>query len=748
MAKHQGWASWAGWAIGARRGRRARPGRHRLRPAVLALEGRRLLATFTVTSTGDGTTGSGDSGTLPYCIAQANSNNQANTIVFDAQDFGSHQTIDLGGSLLRLSDTGGTQTITGPAAGVTIDGEGLNNVFQIDSEVTASLSGLTITGGSSSGGGGGILSYGTLTLSGCTISGNSADGAGTGGGGGVFNLGTLTLQGCTISGNYVGSYGGGLDNRGTATLTDCTISGNSAVLGGGMTNIGTATLTDCTISGNSAAKGGGLFNYGTGTLHGCTISGNFATFGAGLDNGGIYSTASIGLQDCTISANTASSHGGGLLNDKTATLQDCTISGNSAGSDGGVYDYAGLINSTYYVADTTLTGTIVAGNTAGGAASDIGGAGAASHVSGSNNLIGTGGSGGLGSGDNLLGVADPLLGALANNGGPTQTMALLPGSPAIGAGVAVSGITTDQRGVKRPDSAPDIGAFQDQGFTVAVSSGNDQSTTVGQAFADDLVVSVSSPYGDPVAGGVVTFAPPGSGASAFLGSPTATIGSDGTASTGATADEVQGTYTVTASTAGATAAAGFTLTNTGVLTTFSRLAAPTIVYGTANVTLGGTILAGSAWPPGSVAITLDGVTQDATIGLGGRFSSVFATAGLGVAGSPYTITYAYAARGKYTADTDTAHALTVTRATPAVVVSDAGGLANGQPFPATATVTGVSGVAATSLEGVTPSLTYYSGATASGTPLAGAPSAPGEYTVLASFAGSADYGAASATATF
>ena len=97
---------------------------------------------------------------------------------------------------------------------------------------------------------------------------------------------------------------------------------------------------------------------------------------------------------------------------------------------------------------------------------------------------------------------DPLLGPLADNGGPTFTQALLPGSPAIDAGVAVAGVTTDQRGVPRPQgTAPDIGAFESRGFTLAVVSGDDQSAPAGSAFPAPLVVRVASPFGEPVAGG-------------------------------------------------------------------------------------------------------------------------------------------------------------------------------------------------------------------------------------------------------
>jgi hypothetical protein len=92
--------------------------------------------------------------------------------------------------------------------------------------------------------------------------------------------------------------------------------------------------------------------------------------------------------------------------------------------------------------------------------------------------------------------------------------------------------------------------------------------------------------------------------------------------------------------------------------------------------------------------------------------------------------------------------LTVTPAMPIVSVADAGGAYNGRPFAATATVTSASGAAGSSLEGVTPTLTYYAGGSAAGTPLAGAPTAAGVYTVVASFAGSTDYTSASSSTTF
>ena len=97
---------------------------------------------------------------------------------------------------LELSDTTGTETITGPAAGVTVNAGGASRVFQVDPSVTASISGMTTTGGNAAIGGG-LYNEGTTTLTNCTVSGNSA----SHGGGGVSNYGSLALTNCTVSGN-------------------------------------------------------------------------------------------------------------------------------------------------------------------------------------------------------------------------------------------------------------------------------------------------------------------------------------------------------------------------------------------------------------------------------------------------------------------------------------------------------------------------------------------------------------------
>ena len=316
-----------------------------------------------------------------------------------------------------------------------------------------------------------------------------------------------------------------------------TISGGQAAIGGGVyLNRGALSLTSCTISGNSASgNGGGLFNnsYGTVSLINSTISGNTADASAGgLYEGAVGTTLS--LTNCTFSGNYANLSGGGVfIGGGTSKLTNCTVGGNTGGVDAG-----GL-----YVFDTpTLIDTIVAGNTGG----DVRGA---LDPGSTNNLIG--------------GV--PLLAPLGDYGGATQTMALLPGSPAIGGGMSGAGIpTADQRGQSRAGHT-DIGSFQSQGFNLTpVAHSTPQSATAGKGFSNPLAVTVTAKnLAEPVNGGVVRFSGPATGASAGLSAGTAAI-QGGQAAVTATANDLPGGYTVTATAAGAGSAA-FDLTNTASL---------------------------------------------------------------------------------------------------------------------------------------------------------------------------------------
>ena len=398
-------------------------------------------------------------------------------------------------------------TVTGNSAFI---GGGLSNGSQsvVPGSATMTLANCTLSGNTSDNGGGGIFNSATATLTDCSVSGNTCESGSAGGvymqqgntltltdcsidgndGSGIgvqygngFTLtdctvennsetGVLsrfpvdtTITGCTISGN-TGLYGGGLNVTGKVTIAGCTITGNTGLIYAGGVDVeysSTATITGCTISGNAVtypdSPGGGVQVSGgaEATITGCTISDNTAAGSNGY-GGGVGIDGMATLTNCTISGNSAAA-GGGVFNYGTASLVACTVSGNSAPQGGGIDNYS----SPVYTSRTTLTDTIVAGNTTGigGAAGDIGGTDPGD-VTGTYNLVGTGGSGGLtAAGHNLLNVANPGLAPLGDYGGPTETMALQPNSPARHAGTPVAGVTTDQRGFPL-DNLVDLGAFQ------------------------------------------------------------------------------------------------------------------------------------------------------------------------------------------------------------------------------------------------------------------------------------------------
>src|SRR5208337_2094148 len=290
-------------------------------------------------------------------------------------------TIDLNSVLPALNNN---ITIQGPGASnltVQRDFSAWSSIFVVDSGVSVNLSGMTITGGYvSNSGGGGIFNAGTLTVNNSTFTDNYAYD-----GGGISNYGTLTVNNSTFTDNSSHGGGGGIFNDpGTLTVNNSTFTNNSAPdgtdqgYGGGICNQGGSALniTNSTFTDNSAFGGGGISsNGGTGMVTNCTISGNTSQYSGGIwgENG---------------------PHGYGTL-----TLNNTIVAGNTG------YDISD------YIQPTSANNLI--GNDAG--ITNL------AHLAPSN-LIGT--------------TADinPMLGSLANNGGPTNTMALLPGSPAIDAG--------------------------------------------------------------------------------------------------------------------------------------------------------------------------------------------------------------------------------------------------------------------------------------------------------------------------
>jgi len=300
---------------------------------------------------------------------------------------------------------------------------------------------------------------GNITIDGVTITNGFARALP---GGGVRASNSVTITNSTISGNVTAAVGGGVFAVNSAIITNSTISGNRADIfdGGGVFAANSAIITNSTISGNNAAhKGGGVFG-GTATITNSTISGNTAASACigcgGITSGyggGVYAPISATITNSTISGNHAAIEGGGVLIDigGTATITNSTISGNHATTGGGVFIMGSVT--------ATITNSIVANNLSGG---DCGGG--PPFTSGGNNISSDATCSFVAMTDQVS--TDPLLGPLANNGGPTFTHALLPGSPAIDAGdattcanAAVNGM--DQRGVTRPQGAGcDIGAFE------------------------------------------------------------------------------------------------------------------------------------------------------------------------------------------------------------------------------------------------------------------------------------------------
>jgi hypothetical protein len=317
-------------------------------------------------------------------------------------------------------------TINGPGANnLAVDGNGTDRVFYINPK-TVSIDGLTIGNGASDFGGGIYNFEATLTVSNCIISGNS--------GGGISNFfGTLTVSNCTISNNFFGS---GIYFDGTyvtLTVSNSIISGNSADYGGGISSSrGLIVVSNSTISGNSANYGGGISNSAGLTVSNSTISGNSASYGGGIYNVG----GRVTISNSTLSGNLADVVGGGVHNSGSSgdflqpgvlSVTNSTISGNSAtGNGGGIYNNH---CATQYCSYLTLGSTILNAGASGGTIFNNGGR----VTSLGYNLASDAGGGVLtGPGDQIN--TDPLLGPLQDNGGPTFTHELLPGSPAIDAG--------------------------------------------------------------------------------------------------------------------------------------------------------------------------------------------------------------------------------------------------------------------------------------------------------------------------
>jgi hypothetical protein len=393
-------------------------------------------ATITVTNTNDDGTGS-----LRAAIAAAS---PGDTIVF-ALTYPA--TITLSNTLSITQNL----TIQGPGAShLAISGNHAVEVFSVGPGVIAALSRLTIEGGDDTTGsdvGGGIYNAGTLTLTNSTVSDNYS-----GSGGGIYNAGTLTLTNTIVSSNLA-TVGGGVWNAGTLTITFSTFSNYAEASGAGIWNGGgTVTVSNSTFSDNAIDDfcGGGIDNQGGAlTVTNSTFSDNYASCGGGIENGG----GALTVTNSTFSGNSADV-GGGIDNCCGAlTVTNSTFSGNSATVGGGI---SGTVN----LKNTILANSFSGGNCSGTA------------ISGGHNLSDDASCDFTGVGDlnSTPAGLDPA--GLQNNGGPTQTIALLATSPAVDAiplspinyctlTDGVTPVATDQRGVIRPQLQNcDMGAYE------------------------------------------------------------------------------------------------------------------------------------------------------------------------------------------------------------------------------------------------------------------------------------------------
>ncbi|TWU51875.1 choice-of-anchor Q domain-containing protein [Rubripirellula reticaptiva] len=432
----------------------------RRRLLIESLEDRNLLAALTVNSFADNTTSGDGLVTLREAIIAANADattdlsqtgSGADTITFDPIVFATAQTINIGSQLPTIT---AALTISGPGANLlTIDaGDGTDNTFDTGD-------GFRIFNIDDSNNG----SHINVAVSGLTLTGGDIVGVG----GAIFNNESLSISNSTLTANAATGRGGAIVNGNDANLnlTGSTLSNNrTRDDGGGIVNFGTASVVESTISGNSAVQdGGGIFSY-------------------------FYD--SLTVRNSTISGNSASGSGGAIFNlNGTINVNSSTLTNNTASNSGG-----GIFGTNAGPTVINVANSIVSGNTA----------------PSNPNVSGT-----LDSNSSNILSGNPLLGPLANNGGPTKTHALLTGSPAIDAGS--SSELFDQRGVPRPIDDPvapgsgtDIGAYELESTLPTVVSVDTNLSFIADANVGTDAFAVAVVFSEPMDSGVtpvLTFNP-------------------------------------------------------------------------------------------------------------------------------------------------------------------------------------------------------------------------------------------------
>lgn len=453
-----------------------------------------VAATYTVTKTAD--TNDGSCSATDCSIREAiNNANNGDTVSIPAGTYtitrtGSGEESGVTGDLDLISDI---SIIGSSTSGATIiDAAEVDRAFDITWNVKASISNLTIINGSADYGGAIFMRpNSSLSVSNSTFKNNKA----TQSGGAIYNKeGTLTIKTSTFDANTAAKNGGALMSNNILTISDSTITNNVASgatpgigLGGGIVTFETTAVTEisnCIINNNEAHHGGGgVYNASTTTINNSTLDNNWAS----VDGGGLFSfLGTTTVTNTTISNNTVEQFGGGgIYHEAEVNLTNVTISGNTSAWGAGILAYTGHLTMTNTtITDNTATdsqssgGILLYDGTAAISNSIIAKQNATTNLNGYDcGISGTGSftskgynaesgppahclicsCGFTATGD--LQNTDPLLEALADNGGHTKTHKLATGSPAIDSGSCVS--EKDQRETTRPQgSGCDIGAFE------------------------------------------------------------------------------------------------------------------------------------------------------------------------------------------------------------------------------------------------------------------------------------------------